>query len=173
MSTGRRLVICHAPGGRTATRGCSLRWPRGPVLAPALTRKLLDFILWKQVDYGHKASSTHQEYFSSSPGSATVIPGSAPVIPGYERLVSIIIIFSTGEILTEVSNTDLLCKNTARHIFNTRRVDMSDASLKAVEKQILSFSRAEVGSALILQQFVSEICCRSLLQVQDGLVDLR
>ena len=150
MSTGRRLVICHAPGGRTATSRCSLRWPRGPVLAPALTRKLLDFILWKQLDYGHKASSTHQEYFSSSPGSATVIPGSAPVIPGYERLVSIIIIFSTGEILTEVSNTDLLCKNTARHIFNTRRVDMSDASLKAVEKQILSFSRAEVGSALIL-----------------------
>ena len=43
-----------------------------------------------------------------------------------------------------------MCKNTARHIFNTRRVDMSDESLKAVEKQILSYSRAEVGNALIL-----------------------
>ena len=55
------------------------------------------------------------------------------------------------KILTEeVLNTDLTCKNTARHIFNTRRVDMSDESLKAVEKQILSYSRAEVGKALIM-----------------------
>ena len=58
-----------------------------------------------------------------------------------------------GIILIEVvSNTDLVCKNTARHIFNTRRVDMSDASLKAVEKQILSYSRDEVVNALIPQQ---------------------
>ena len=41
-----------------------------------------------------------------------------------------------------------MSKNTARHIFTTRRMDLSDASLKALEAQVLYYSRAEVGHAL-------------------------
>ena len=46
-----------------------------------------------------------------------------------------------------------MSKNTARHIFTTRRMDLSDASLKALEAQVLSYSRDEVPC------IISCLCC--------------
>ena len=39
--------------------------------------------------------------------------------------------------------TDVM-KNTARHIFRSRKMDMSDPALKALEAKVLSCSRAKV-----------------------------
>ena len=58
-----------------------------------------------------------------------------------------------------------MSKNTARHIFTTRRMDLSDASLKALEAQVLSYSRDEVGHALILEEFSRRITTDELLQI--------
>ena len=66
-----------------------------------------------------------------------------------------------------------MSKNTARHIFTTRRMDLSDASLKALEAQVLSYSRDEVGHALILEELPLMNCCRSLLLVKGGRAGLR
>ena len=42
------------------------------------------------------------------------------------------------------NNSKILMKNTARHIFQTNRMDLSDMALKRAEAEVLSMARAEV-----------------------------
>ena len=54
-----------------------------------------------------------------------------------------------------------MMKKSARHIFNTCRMDMSDTSLKAMEAQVLEYCRTEVEQAL----FFSIWCKGGILQI--------
>ena len=40
--------------------------------------------------------------------------------------------------------TQLMMKNTAKYIFQKKRLDLSDSELKAVESRLLALARAEV-----------------------------
>lgn len=78
------------------------------------------------------------------------------------------------KVFTErVSSTDSMSKNTARHIFSTRRMDLSDTSLKALESQVLSYSRDEVRHTLTLERWALVNYCRSLIPVKGGRAGLR
>ena len=54
-----------------------------------------------------------------------------------------------------------MMKKSARHIFNTCRMDMSDTSLKAMEAQVLEYCRTEVEQALSFQYGVKVLYYRS------------